>query len=97
MMQPKIIRIGVLLLLMLFGFRVAAQRISVTASVGDNTVAMNESVVYTVEIRSTSGPLPNIYNPQAPDAQGLELLHDNASTGRKSIFANGQMTQTYTC
>ncbi|HRR07281.1 MAG TPA: BatD family protein [Rhodothermales bacterium] len=96
MMQPKIIRIGVLLLLMLFGFRVAAQRISVTASVGDNTVAMNESVVYTVEIRSTSGPLPNIYNPQAPDAQGLELLHDNASTGRKSIFANGQMTQTYT-
>lgn len=97
MLRIKVLRIGFLAILsVLLGSAVYGQRISVTASVGDHTVAMNESVVYTVEVRSANSTLPNIYPPQAPDAQGLEILHDNASTGKKSIFANGQVTQTYT-
>lgn len=77
-----------------WGWVWAQPRISVLAKTSSNTIGVNESLVYTVEITSTGGNLPSIVTPQPPQAQGLELIQPTPSTAQSSIFANGRVQQT---
>lgn len=80
---------------LLLSFELAwAQRISVTAKTSENTIGLSETLVYTVEVKAVGGQVPNVYPPQPPQAQGLDLIQSNPSVSESTLIANGRAEQS---
>lgn len=80
------------LLLLASGWSVRAQEVRVLASVDRNTVGMDETLAYTIEIQGTG--LSGITRPDPPSTEGLVLAQPFPSQSTQTSIINGQISQS---
>lgn len=71
---------------------VAAQDVRVLASVDRNTVGMDETVTYTLEIQGSG--IGAVVRPEPPDAEGLVLSQPFPSQSSQTSIVNGVVSQS---
>lgn len=71
---------------------VAAQDVSVRASVNEATIGTEEALSYSITVQGSDGS--NIRTPNPPETEGLSLLQSIPGTSRNVSIVNGRVSQS---